>query len=248
MHNFGSSIGKEYSSGNYFKDEHRCAPDSKWKIADLSKVIFPAIKKYNLKISTIIDVGCGSGEATRLLAKAFENKGFTLTSVKGYDVSPHVKNISMDGIEFIYADFCESKEFVDLVTLIDVIEHVPKPIDFIRGIAERCNVIAFRIPLEYCLYNSLMNKYRIGLENPGHLLVLDLASALNIITFSGVRIVDYQISTSSMMEPSRRKSFLANIALPLRYSLGKINPWLLLKTFGSSVTILALTNSGLSLV
>jgi SAM-dependent methyltransferase len=240
----GSIIGNEYSSGEYFRNEGRHAADAKFKVADLAKVLFPNIKQYNLQLSSLVDVGCGSGEATRILVEAFKKNGLTLISIKGYDVSPHIKNVHADGIEFIWGDFCESTEFADLVTLFDVFEHVPDPINFIKGVAERCNVMAFRIPLDNCLYNSLRNCFRSGLINPGHLLILDLAAALNILALSGVRVIDYRISTC-FKAPSNRSTVLAQAAVPLLTASARISPWLVSRIFGSSVSVVALTPRGM---
>lgn len=239
----GSTIAPEYSQGSYFDNAQRHQEDARFK-ADAFLQVFLRCKDHTgVAISTLVDVGCGSGDVVALIADSLG--AHAAMTFKGYDVSPHVANVSHAGVTYVYGDFCESDEFVDVVTLFDVFEHVPDPIDFIGQVAQRCQIIGFHIPLDDAWSFALRNRYRRSLHNPGHLIFLDTASALNLLALAGLRVVDYEY-TFAFRAPSGHSTWLAKIAYPVRAALAKISPWLLSKTLGgASLLVIALTPAGL---
>jgi hypothetical protein len=147
--------------------------------------------------------------------------------------------------EFVQGDFCESDEDVDLVTLFDVFEHVPAPVDFLKRIAEKCSIVGMHIPLDNNLNAAMRDMFRAKLSNPGHLIFLDVASALNLLTFSGLRVIDYRY-TFAFQAPSGHKTLMSKAVYPFRAMLAKFSPWLCGKTIGgTSLVVLALTPRGL---
>jgi SAM-dependent methyltransferase len=244
----GSLIDPLYSTGAYFEDPARHSEDARFKSGHCMKVLRRVIqqKQYTDEIRSYIDVGCGSGAVVKLVSEALKDEGFPLTVVKGYDISPHVQHLRHEGIEFHYRDFCQSSEFVDLVTLFDVFEHVPDPIRFIKQVASRCRLISFHIPLDLTLSVALRDAYRSRLENPGHLLFMDTASALNMLTLSGLRVLDYAY-TFNYLSPSGHDTLLRKLMMPLRFAIGQTSPWLLSKTLGgASLMVVAATAQAFS--
>ena len=116
----GSSVDHYYSSGEYFANVRRHIQDSEFKATSLLKVLLKFAQQNKWIISSYADVGCGSGEIVKIIADSLREHYSGLIKVRGYDVSPHVKNIKHDGVEYIQADFCESDTYADLVTLFDV--------------------------------------------------------------------------------------------------------------------------------
>ena len=91
----------------------------------------------------------------------------------------------------------------------------------------------------------MRNGFRSKLKNPGHLIFMDSAFALNLLALAGLRVVDYEY-TVGFLAPSGHSSTLSKVVLPLRYLLFKISPWLLSKTIGgASLMVIAMTPSGL---
>ncbi len=171
--------------------------------------------------------------------------GLPLRLVKGYDVSPHIKSLQSDGIEFIRGDFCSSAEYVDLVTLFDVFEHIPDPVEFMKRVAQRCDLMGLHIPLDYSFNAAARNLFRSKLEDPGHLLFMDSAWALNILALSGLRVIDYEY-TFAFLAPSRHSTLASKLIGPVRLLISKISPWLLAKTLGgASIVAVAATPRGL---
>jgi len=241
----GLKIDPRYSTGDYFSDPQRHSGDAEFKSANFLKIFLPFVKRNNLRIGSLVDVGCGTGDVVKKIADSLVSNGFDSVKVTGYDVSPHVQNIRHSGVEYILGDFCASDEFVDVATLFDVVEHVPDTIEFIKAASERCKIICFHIPLDYSLNHAIRNGFRLKLEKVGHLLFLDAVSALNLLAFAGLRVIDYEY-TFGFLSPSGHQSVLSKIALPFRYIVAKISPWLLSKTLGgASLVVIAITPKGL---
>lgn len=241
----GSLVDPGYSSGDYFKDSGRHSEDAEFKANSFVNLFLRFAERNDLVIRSFIDVGCGSGRIVEIVADTFRSNGFNLLEVKGYDVSPHVQNIEAEGVEYVNADFCESDEFVDLVTLFDVFEHIPDPIEFLKLVSQRCRIVALHIPLDDSLNNAIRNRFRSKLKNPGHLIFMDSIFALNLLALAGLRVMDYEY-TVGFLAPSGHSSTLSKVAIPFRYLLLKISPWLLSKTIGGvSLVVIAATPSGL---
>lgn len=241
-----SVIGPEYSEGSYFQNRHRHIEDAPFKSQCFIKVFTHLARRLQWQLTSYVDVGCGSGEIVRLVSSSLRKEGFNIGSVKGYDVSPHVCELTGHGVEFVHGDFLQSNDTANLVTLFDVFEHIPDPIRFLAEVSNRADVIALHIPLDDSLTNALRDRYRKLLSHPGHLLFMDVVTALNTVTFAGARVVDYEY-TFAFMSPSGHQSLLSRIVLPIRWLFAKVSPWLLSKTLGGvSLLVIAVTKRGLS--
>lgn len=239
----GSAIVPVYSQGSYFVNAARHREDARFKADNFLRVFRRCRERCGLAVNSLVDVGCGSGDVVKIIADALQAGGSI--TFKGYDVSPHVADVHNEGVQYVHGDFCQSAEFVDLVTLFDVFEHVPDPVDFVTKIAQRCKIVACHIPLDDSWSFAVRNRYRASLHNPGHLIFLDTAAALNLLAFAGLRVVDYEY-TFAFLAPSGHRTPLAKIAFPVRYVLARLSPWLLSKTLGgASLMVMALTPAGL---
>ena len=242
---YGSTIAPSYSKGSYFANSTRHGEDAQFKATGFCKLFTRVARQFNIQPTTYVDVGCGSGDVVRLISRSLQESGFNLTQVKGYDVSPHVSELDQLGVEYIQGDFCESTEVVDLVTLFDVFEHVPEPIEFIRSVAQKCKFIGFHIPLDNSLNVAMRDMFRKKLRNPGHLIFMDSVYALNLLALASVRVIDYEYSFG-FLAPSGHDTMLSKAMLPIRLAIARLNPWLLSKTLGgASLLVIAATKEGL---
>lgn len=234
-----------YSSGAYYQTHSRYARDAAFKAQNFLDVFLPLAREHAWRINSYVDVGCGSGDIAAAITQALRHAGHDVSVAKGYDVSPHVQELNFSAVEFVHADFCESGENADLVTLFDVFEHVTDPLRFIGAVRDRCRIVGFHIPLDNSLNHALRDKYKRLLKEPGHLIFLDAASALNLLTLAGLRVVGY-CYTFGFLAPSGRRSFYAKALFPVRYLLANLSPWLLSKTLGgASLLVVAITPRGL---
>jgi SAM-dependent methyltransferase len=229
-----------YTSGAYFADPQRHSEDAEFKAREFAKLL---ASNPDLDIKTLADVGCGSGAPTIAMVRLMQQAGHQLTHASGYDVSPHIESIRHPFIRFVHEDFTESDEFVDLVTLFDVVEHVPDPVTFLKQVARHASLICLNIPLDASLDLSLRNLWRGNLRDPGHLIVLDPAGALNLLAFAGLRVIDYRY-TPQFRSCSGHKTALGKMAYLFRWALYSLSPWLVAKTVGgASLMVIAQTAS-----
>lgn len=240
----GTLIGAEYANGSYFADTGRHRADSSFKAENFMRVFKRWQAAQPTAIGSYTDVGCGSGEIVTRVAAALSAAGYVLADVRGYDVSPHVRELRHPRVTYHNADFAAAGEFTDLVTLFDVIEHIPDPLGYLKQAAQRCRVMAFHIPLDDSLNSASRNLFRAKLQSPGHLIFLDAAGALNLLALAGLRVVDYDY-TFAFEAPSGRATLLNKLAYPLRWGLAQLSPWLLSKLLGgASLLVIALTPRG----
>ncbi|MFV7236110.1 class I SAM-dependent methyltransferase [Flavobacterium sp. ZB4R12] len=228
-----------YSEGIYFQDPNRHQEDTKYKVESIKKLLFKYLKNNNIQLSSYADVGCGSGEIIKLLGKELKLNFESLQILKGFDVSPHVEKIKGENVEFSFQDFTKSSENFDLVTLNDVFEHVTNPISFLTEVGKRAKYVVMHIPLEDCLSVNIRNLQKTKIKNPGHLIFLNINSAINLITYSGLKVIDYEYSLDSINAPSNNSTILQKMTYPFKYVLLKINPYLFSKFFGISLVVIA---------
>lgn len=240
--NYGIEDNSMYGSGNY--DVFQSAADGVFKADEFIR-LFSNYDESLLRPDSYADVGCGSGEVAKRISDSLRARGHELSRVSGYDVSPHVKDLQHENVEFRHANFVESGDYYDLVTLFDVFEHVPDPINFVRAVSEKCSLLACHIPLDSALWVKMRGLNRNKLANPGHLICLDVAAAQNMLAYSGLRLFDFSY-TLGFNAPSGRRSVGQKLMYPLRSGLSMISPWLLSVTLGgTSLMTLALTPKGL---
>ncbi|NNC50923.1 MAG: methyltransferase domain-containing protein [Flaviramulus sp.] len=228
-----------YSEGIYFKNQSRHAEDSKYKVGAIKKILIKYLNNNNFQLKSYADVGCGSGEIIKLLGKELKQKFKTLQVLKGFDVSPHVEKLTNDGVEFINKDFTKTNEIFDLVTLNDVFEHIPNPTSFLNEVGRRSKLVVMHIPLENCLSVNIRNLQKKKIKDPGHLVFMDINSAINIVALSGLKIIDFEFSKDCLKAPSNNITILQKITYPFKVVLLNLNPYLYSKIFGISIVILA---------
>lgn len=228
-----------YEEGTYFENPNRHKEDSKYKVEAIKKILFNFVDNNEIEINSYADIGCGSGDIVKMLGAELKNKFSSLNTLKGYDISPHVKDLKDENVEFYCQDFAKSDDYIDLVSLNDVFEHISDPMMFLKQVGKRAKYIVMHIPLEDCLSVNLRNLQKNKIKNPGHLIYLNINSALNLITFSGLKILEYQYSIASVKAPSNRKSILQKIGFPFKRILIKINPYIYSRVFGISIVVIA---------
>ncbi|RIK26940.1 MAG: hypothetical protein DCC55_39700 [Chloroflexi bacterium] len=165
--------------------------------------------------------------------------------VKGYDIHPAMKHLSGGkNVSFHYADFThtEPSDKADLVIMFDVIEHVPGPLGFLRAVSERARFVALHIPLDDSWLLGMRNLWKRNLLHPGHLLVLNVSSAINLLTFSGLRVEDYSL-TPVFRAPFGTETRSQRLLNPIRRVLYRISPYVLQRTLGGVSLMVLATNA-----
>lgn len=242
------SIDPYYKEGRFYKLSHGDL-DATYKVQNLKKLIQKNIDKIQLPTGHIADIGCGTGMTSFSLHQMFTSLYNLPIRVDGYDVHPFLpKTPKSSKVVFYSCDFREKPQcrVYDLAVLFDVIEHVPDPISFIRDISRYSRILAFHIPLDDSLFCWIRNLPRLKLSNPGHIILLKPSSAINLLTFSGLRIIDFDFSPV-FDAPTGKETIKQKLMLPLRKLLYWINPYITQRILaGVSISVLAWTPHGLS--
>ena len=231
-------IEQAYREGTYTESSPGGA-DAEYKVEELRKLL--ARTAFPLPpLARVADIGCGSGRSTGLLRHMLGRGGELSCQVTGYDLHPGVESLPAGpGVRFVHGDFREGADRFDLAVLFDVVEHVLAPMDFLRAVAERADYLAMHIPLDASFMVLTRQLNRENLAYPGHVLVLDIPSAINLVTFAGLRPLDYRLSPA-FRAPSCRSSWSQILLYPLRSLIWAISPYLLQRTLGGvSLTLLA---------
>ncbi len=99
-------------------------PDRKRKIAELE---FEFLSKLPAKGNQLLDLGAGAG----LFAEVAAEKGYEVTAVDPAIQKDRILNIpTIEAIEGTIRDISDTEKF-DIVTLWDVIEHIPDPLELL---------------------------------------------------------------------------------------------------------------------
>lgn len=239
------SLDPFYLSGK-FLSQSSGEQDAEYKIFQLFKLLNLHQKILN-KIKHIADVGCGTGRTTVLLHQSFAemDEKFPIY-VSGYDIYPDIENKEgNEFVEFCFGDFTEMaiENEYDLVVLLDVIEHVLEPVEFIKKISIKTSWTIFHIPLDDNSFSWLRLLQKDNLVHPGHLSIFDAASAINVIIGGGMKVIDFNFSPV-FRAASNRQTLKQKMLFGLRNILYFISPYLLQKTLGG-VSLMVLAESPL---
>lgn len=242
-----SIVDPMYLRGDFFKKSHGDA-DAAYKVRQLENLLHRNIDKICFENGRIADIGCGTGITTHLLQNMLTASISIPIWIDGFDVHPFVSRLQeTEYIRFFMGDYCQMTHKIkyDLAVLFDVVEHVPSPMDFLRDVAKTSRIIALHIPLDDSLFSWMRNLQRTKLSHPGHLITLDVASAINLLTFSSLRIIDFSYSPV-FRAPSGGQTLSQRLMNPLREILFRSSPYLTQKILGGvSLNVLAWTPDGL---
>lgn len=240
---YHSTIDPIYLKGDFYNRSNGDW-DADYKVQQIKSLLQRNKEKINTDLTSVADIGCGTGKTTILFHRMLSDLFKKPICIDGYDVHPYMSQLKEEkDVRFYSGDFCTiaHEKIYDLAIMLDVIEHVPDPISFIHNVSKSARIIAFHIPLDDSLLSWVRNIQRGNLSHPGHIIVLDASAALNLLTFSGLRIIDFAFSPV-FRAPSGKKSLAQRLINPIREIMYRISPFLTQKTLaGVSLTILTWT-------
>ncbi|MEE8409666.1 MAG: class I SAM-dependent methyltransferase [Myxococcota bacterium] len=241
MARYQSIVDPLYRSGHY-RPHSTDGVDAPFKVGVAHDLLRHADDVLSDPIEMVADIGCGSGEITKLLPDLFASLGIDDVRVVGFDIHPGTSSLKADGVEFVAGDFCsEAKKTYDLITLFDIVEHVPDSIEFLKAVAEHARWLVLHLPLDDSWLVGVRDLAREKIADLGHLLQLDTASALNLLALAGLRVVDYRHSPI-FHAPSGKRTRSQRILRPLRRVMFRVSPFVLQKTLGG-VSLMVLARS-----
>jgi len=225
-----------YVDGDYLDNN----PD--WHAADSpfkARWIFEILQRNGIHPRSFAEIGCGVGEILVELKKRYPE-----AKLSGFEVSPQAFSIAStkatSDIDFTLGDFLTSdRAGFDVAMAIDVFEHVPDYMNFIKGVAGKGTYKLFHVPLDLSV-SSMMRPHSIShvREIIGHLHYFTKDTALATIRDCGLEVIDWNYTHGAVELPNRGlKTRLANVP---RRLMGAVSDDLAVRLFGgASVMILA---------
>jgi SAM-dependent methyltransferase len=174
--------------------------DSPWKAAWVARILDEA----GIRPVSICEVGCGAG---RVLAEL--RRRYPEARLSGFDIAraasrfwPQWAGLKID---FQVGDFLTLNDRRhDVVLVLDVVEHVHDPFDFLARLREQGSAFVFHFPLDLSVLNLLRETSLLRQrQQVGHVHYFTRSLALALLQETGYRVLKWQYSDCAWRGPSR---------------------------------------------
>lgn len=201
-------VTRRYTSGDYAKSNPDWdAGDSPWK----AERVHALLDVHGLRPASIVEIGCGAGGVLVSLRKYYPSADFT-----GFDIAEGLpsrwEKFRESGVNFVLGDYLESPgPASDLVLVLDVLEHLGNPFDFLDHLRSRCDYAVFHFPLDLSCVSVLREKPLLHVRRKvGHLHFFTRGLALALLQECGFEIIEARYTGAAYTAPNR--SLLARFA------------------------------------
>jgi SAM-dependent methyltransferase len=160
--------------------------DAEDKVRD----VLSSVARTQLTIRSMCDIGCGVGEVLAQL-----HRRLLTERAVGYDVSHYAielaKQREAPGLTFRAADASSDSETFDVMLLLDVLEHVPDPVEFLKSVRHKAPTAIINLPLELSLLKVLSaDSLARGRRALGHVHYFNEKLAFEMIGEAGFELRD----------------------------------------------------------
>lgn len=232
---------KFYTDGTYFQNNPTWdAEDAEWKYKKMLPMLNNLLDgRSGLKIC---EIGCGGGKLLGLLAKNYPNHQFI-----GWDLAPEAERFwkyHLDNLTFFSGDIFKSnhKQQFDLVLLIDVVEHVENPHQFLENVKKMTKYCFFHMPLDLSAISVLFDyKLLYVRRQVGHIHYFTKSLFLELLR--EVKLQVLKASYSDSWKDSPKKTIFTKVLNFFRFFLNLLNPDLNVRLLGAN-TLFVLTETG----
>jgi hypothetical protein len=149
-------------------------------------------------------------------------------SLAGFDIAPEASRFwsdaSVRGIRFELADYLSLDEPVpDLILVLDVLEHLGNPWEFLARLRHRSKLVAIHFPLDLSAVSVLRESPLLQVRDKvGHLHYFTRGLALSLLEESGFEIVEARYTGAALDAPQRSfKTRVAGWARRLAYAVDR---------------------------
>lgn len=201
-----------------------------------SKVL-QLLQQNKIELSTVAEVGCGSGEILVQLAQQLPQ----VQQFVGYDISADAIQIATqkqnNKIKFYCQDFTQQNVHTNLLLVMDVLEHLENYFDFLKNIQTKSDYTIFHIPLDMCVWALFREVILLDSKNRvGHIHNFTEQFITQVLQDYGFIIVN-KMYTPPLYTRTTLKEHLVHA---LRKALFALHPTLGIKIMGGySVLLLA---------
>jgi len=215
-----NKVNERYLSNEYHdKNPSWDLEDSPWKASLVKKMI----ARLEFKPSSFVEVGCGAGAVIAEIAETYPN-----AKVYGYDIAPAAKkyweNINKNNLHFVLGDFLKlNKDHFQLMLVLDVVEHVPDPINFLTELNNKSDFFIFHFPLDLSALNVARETPLLYVRDKvGHINYFTKGLVLKVLDETNYEIVDMSYSGATFNSPQRTwKTVFASLFRFLFYKINK---------------------------
>ena len=190
-----------YLNGDYAeKNPDWDSGDSAWKACKVAEIL----ADHDVRPRDIIEVGCGSGAILVALRQHLPDASYS-----GYDIAPGAERFWSDpvaaGIRFELSDFLKvERPRADLLLVLDVVEHVGNPWDFLTGLRDRADHIVLHFPLDLSVSSVLRERPLLHVRDKvGHLHFYTKGLVLALMEECGFDIIEARFTGASLNAPNR---------------------------------------------
>lgn len=194
-------VTKRYTSGEYAQaNPDWDSSDSPWK----SEQVVALLNDHQISPATIVEIGCGAGGVLRALRERFPE-----CSMQGFDIAPNLielwKHHSGAGIEFNLGDyFSLSRETPELTLILDVLEHLADPHEFLAQLKKRSRYVVFHFPLDLSAISVLRETPLLHVRRKvGHIHYFSRGLALELLQECDFEVIDSRYTGASFSTPGR---------------------------------------------
>lgn len=225
-----------YTSGRYLEtnpDYHQ--EHSAWK----ARHVLRMIERNHLAVGSLCDVGCGAGRVLKELQAALP-KG---TRLQGYDISPDAialaSELADDCLTFEVGDVTAAEMHDDVLTLLDVLEHLEDYYSFLRAVRLKSTYKIIHVPLDLTALTALRPRLILNPRRKvGHLHFFTRELILAVLKDCGYEVLDHMYTATAV--DLKQKALGGRIARLPRKLMFRIAPDLTVRTLGGfSLMILA---------
>lgn len=216
-----STLEAIYTSGKYLEwHPHWHVEESHWK----AEQIFRMLNRQQLEPQTVTEVGCGVGE---ILLSLQQQMGAHCT-FQGYDIAPQAieraRQLENRQLSFTLGDIRKERSRpVDLLLVMDVLEHIEDRFGFLRDLKEKAEYKIFHVSLTISVQTVLRKQGLASVrEQYGMVNYYTKESLLQNLRDAGHEIVDYFYTTGSTDLPSKElKRNLLRVPRKLLFGLNQ---------------------------
>jgi hypothetical protein len=189
-------LGEDYGQANPSWDTE----DSPWKVDQVVRMM----QRHHLAPASIAEIGCGAGAILAGLRGHFPN-----ADLYGYDIAPGAacfwSRYASARIEFTLGDFFQhSHPQYDVLLVLDVVEHLANPFDFLSRLSGHARQHIFHIPLDLSAVSVLREAPLFHVRKKvGHLHYFTKGLALAMLEESGYQVIDSFYTGAGFTSPQR---------------------------------------------
>ena len=190
--------------------------DSPWKARQVAAIL----QRHGLVPSSVVEVGCGAGGVLAAL-----RPHLPAARLVGYEIAPDAQAFwpshAQARVDFRLGDFLAAgDDRYDALLLLDVLEHVADPHDFLSRLRPRAGHHVFHIPLDLSAASVLRETPLLHVRRKvGHLHYYTRGLALELLAECGYRVLEASYTGAALSGP-RQGWRTALAALPRRIARG----------------------------